>query len=56
MNDILEMIEDLEMLEVLDENSRTGHLDHLITKYKTRFEDIERDMERQGEFEFFHGS
>lgn len=53
MNDLLEMIEDLEMLEVLNESSREGHLEYLLTKYKSRFEDAERDMERQQEFAFY---
>ena len=54
MNELLEMIEDLETI-----NSLTMHpaldetVESLLTKYKTRFEDMERDMERQGEFEFY---
>ena len=47
MNELAEMIEDLEMLDVLDDASREGHVVHLLEKYKTRFEDAERDLERQ---------
>ncbi len=53
MNDLLEFIEDLEMLEVLnDGGGKDAHIEYLLAKYRERFEDIERDLERQGEFAF----
>jgi len=54
MNELLEMIEDLEMLEVLnDGGGKDAHIEFLLKKYRTRFEDAERDMARQAEFEFY---
>ena len=52
MNDLMEMIEDLEMLEVLnDGGGKDAHIEFLLQKYRTRFEDAERDMERQMELD-----
>jgi len=52
MNDLMEMIEDLEMLEVLnDGGGKDAHIEFLLKKYRTRFEDAERDMERQMELD-----
>jgi hypothetical protein len=54
MNDLLEIIEDLEMLEVLnDGGGKDAHIEFLLSKYRTRFEDMEQDLERQGEFAFY---
>lgn len=50
MNDLIEIIEDLEMLEVLPEGgTREAHIEFLLNKYRDRFEDAERDLERQYE-------
>ena len=51
MSELIEMIEDLEMLEALDTVSREAHLELLISKYKSKFADVEADLERQ--FEMF---
>ena len=50
MNDLIEVIEDLQMLDTLGDSACEAHLEHLLTKYRNRFEDAERDMERQFEF------
>ena len=47
MNDLLEFIEDLEMLEVLNDGAKDGHIEYLLKKYRERVEAFERDMERQ---------
>ena len=49
MNDLIEMIEDLEMLEVLNEGAKDGHIEYLLKKYRGRFADAEADLERQYE-------
>jgi hypothetical protein len=52
MHELLEFIEDLEMVEVLHDSAREGHIEYLLTKYRNRAEDLERDMERQHKFDF----
>ena len=49
MNDLIEIIEDLEMLEVLNDGAKDGHIEYLLKKYRERFEDAEVDLERQYE-------
>lgn len=49
MNDLIEIIEDLEMLEVLNDGAKDGHIEYLLNKYRERFEDAEADLERQYE-------
>lgn len=49
MNDLIEMIEDLEMLEVLNEGAKDGHIEFLLKKYRDRFSEAEADLERQYE-------
>lgn len=49
MNDLIEIIEDLEMLEVLNDGAKDGHIEYLLTKYRERFAEAEADLERQYE-------
>lgn len=49
MNDLIEIIEDLEMLEVLNDGAKDGHIEFLLNKYRERFADAEADLERQYE-------
>ena len=49
MNDLIEIIEDLEMLEVLNDGAKDGHIEFLLAKYRERFAEAEADLERQYE-------
>lgn len=47
MNELLEFIDDLNTLNSLDSVSRESHIEQLIEKYQTQFEELEQDMARQ---------